>query len=113
MRVLGIPVVLVALFVGVYYFAKQVRHHEPTTNLIVHDEQQAQGATAGTNFQTAATALQAWFAADGTYAGASLPPASGVALVRADTAGYCLQAGAGTAAEHENGPNGTPLAGPC
>jgi hypothetical protein len=39
----------------------------------------------------------------------SLPPAYGIAVVRADAASYCLQRGA----EHVDGPNGTPAPGPC
>jgi hypothetical protein len=53
--------------------------------------------------------MQASYAANGTYAGATLPAGSGVFLVRADAYSYCLQAGN----EHENGPNGQPQSGPC
>jgi hypothetical protein len=76
-------------------------------------EAEAASAAAGTNFQGAAPALQAWYAANGTYDGAALPPGSGVLLVRADTSGYCLQTPAGSAVEHELGPGGSPQPGPC
>jgi hypothetical protein len=52
--------------------------------------------------------LQQWYQAHGTYAGAD-PGVPGVTLVRADSAGWCLQ----TANAHEVGPDGTPAAGRC
>jgi hypothetical protein len=52
--------------------------------------------------------LQQWYQAHGTYAGAD-PGVSGVRLVRADSAAWCLQ----TTNAHEAGPSGTPAAGPC
>ena len=57
--------------------------------------------------------LQAWFAEHATYAGATLAPAFGVQLVRADAGSYCLQSGSGGTAQHVVGPGGTPAAGPC
>jgi hypothetical protein len=57
--------------------------------------------------------MQAWFTENGTYAGATLPPGTGVTLVRADAGSYCLQADVGGAQEHEVGPQGQPQAGPC
>ena len=68
---------------------------------------------AATNFQAMTSVLQAWFAANGTYAGAALPQGSGVALVRADTTSYCLQTTEATPVMHEAGPNGTVQPGPC
>ena len=53
--------------------------------------------------------MQAFYTQSGTYAGATLPPGSGVVLVRADATSYCLQAGA----EHEDGPGGLPQPGGC
>ena len=53
--------------------------------------------------------LQAYFDQNQTYAGATLPPGSGVTLVSVGTSSYCLQ----TASEHEDGPGGTPQPGPC
>ena len=60
------------------------------------------------------SALQAWFAANGTYAGAILPDASGVTVARADSTGYCVETGDTTTGMlHELGPGGTPQPGPC
>ena len=56
----------------------------------------------------AAANLQQWHRAHGTYVGA-VPGVPGVALVRADATGWCLQ----TAGAHVAGPGGTPAAGPC
>jgi hypothetical protein len=115
-RVLGLVLVLAALPVGAYVYVHQnqtMNSPDGPVTPIVQDEAQANAAVAATNFRNARVALQAWFAANGTYAGASLPPGAGVALVRADAAGYCLQAGSGTTARHEIGSNGQPEPGPC
>ncbi len=71
--------------------------------------------------QAAATALEQLAARTGTYAGAtvdalrevipSLDPS--VAVVTANDAGYCVQAGVGDAVAHVAGPGGAPGAGPC
>ena len=47
----------------------------------------------------------------GTYAGAVMPP--GLALVRADVTGYCIQLADGGPVAHLAGPVGTPVAGAC
>ena len=57
--------------------------------------------------------MQAWFAENQTYAGATLAPGAAVVLVRADATSYCLQSNTGTIVEHENGPGGTAQPGPC
>jgi hypothetical protein len=112
-RLFGIVAVLAALAVGAYLFAVQSQKEGPTAEAVTHVEAQAASAAAGTNFQGAAQALQAWYAANDTYAGATLPPGAGVVLVRADASGYCLQTPPGAAVEHELGPGGSPLPGPC
>lgn len=112
-RTLGLPLVLLTLLVGGYLFATQARTEGPAAPAVTQAEARAAAAVAGTNFQGADTALQAWYAANGTYAGAELPPGSGVTLVRADTGSYCLETGSGTTLAHEVGPNGAPQPGPC
>ena len=62
-------------------------------------------------FVGAQAALDAYHAGTATYAGA--PAIPGVAVVRASTASYCLQAQAGTTVEHEIGPGGTVATGAC
>jgi hypothetical protein len=112
-RTFGLVAILAALAAGAYLFAVQSRKEGPTANAVTQVESQAVSAAAGTNFQGAAQVLQAWYAANGTYAGATLPPGSGVVLARADQSGYCLQATAGGTLEHELGPGGSPQPGAC
>jgi hypothetical protein len=112
-RTLGLPLLLVALVVGGYLFVQQSKTQGPTAPAVTQAEQQAQAAVAGTAFQGADQELQAWYAANGTYAGATLSPGAGVTLVRADASSFCLQAGSGTAVEHQDGPSGQAQTGPC
>jgi hypothetical protein len=112
-RTLGLPVLLISLIIGAYLFATQSKNEGPTSPAITQAEAQANQAVAGTNFQGADASMQAWFAENQTYAGATLAPGAAVVLVRADTTSYCLQSNAGTAVEHENGPGGTAQPGPC
>jgi hypothetical protein len=108
-RTLLLPVVLVSLAIGGFLFARQAQSNGPTAPAVTQAESQAAAATAATNFSGALPVLQAWFADHGTYAGVSLPPAFGVAVVRADATSYCLQAGT----SHLAGPGGVAQPGPC
>ena len=112
-RSLGIVSMLCALVIGGYLFAQSAKTEGPTSGGAKHLESQAMAAAATANFQAGATMLQAWFAEHGTYVGAQLTPAFGVALVRADATSFCLQSGTGATAQHETGPGGTPAPGPC
>ena len=112
-RTLGLPLLLVALLVGGYLFTQQSKTSGPTAATVTQAETQAQSYAASTNFQGAAQVLEAWYAASGTYAGATLPPGSGVSLVRADAQSFCLQTGDASAVMHETGPNGAVSPGPC
>jgi hypothetical protein len=109
----GLVSVIAALAVAVYLFAAQTRDAGPTSPSVTNAEARAETTAAGANFQGVVASLQAWFAENGTYAGATLPPGSGVTLARADTSAYCLQTAAGAAVEHEVGPGGEPQPGPC
>jgi hypothetical protein len=112
-RTLGLPLLLVTLLIGGYLFMAQSKSEGPTSDVVTRAETQAEVSAATANFQAGDTALQAWYAANGTYAGAELPLGSGLTLVRADTTSYCLQTTVGTAVEHEAGPNGAAQPGPC
>jgi hypothetical protein len=112
-RTLGLPLLLVSLVVGGYLFMAQSKSNGPSSAVVTQAESQAESFTAGTNFQAADQVMQAWYAQNGTYAGATMAPGSGVALVRADTSSYCLQTVAGTAVEHETGPGGQAQPGSC
>jgi hypothetical protein len=108
-RSLGIPALLVAVVLGLYLAAKDMQSNGPTSAAGRQAIAQANGIAAGTEFNQAVPALQAYFDQNQTYVGATLPPGSGVVLVRADATSYCLQAGT----EHENGPGGQPQPGAC
>lgn len=113
-RTFGLSLLLVVLLIGGYLLVQQTNTSGPTAPAVTRAETQAQATAAGTNLRAMAPVLAGWYAGNGTYAGAVLPPGSGVELVRADTTSYCLQTtGAATAAMHETGPNGTPQPGPC
>jgi hypothetical protein len=112
-RLLGLPLLLVALGVGGYLFTAQARNAGPTAPAVLQAKTRAESVVAGTNFQGAAASLQAWYAGNATYAGATLPPGSGVVLVRAGASAYCLETVAGGAVEHELGPGGQPQPGSC
>ena len=113
-RTLGLVLLLVPLLIGGYLFIQQSKTSGPGAPAVTQAETQAQGVAAATNFQGMASVLQAWYASNGTYAGAALPPGSGVALVRADATSYCLETiGSPNATMHETGPNGTPEPGAC
>jgi len=102
---------VLTLAIGGYLFAQQSKTSGPTSQAVQQDEAQATAAASGTSFDAAAPTLQAWYADHGTYAGATLPPAYGVTVVRADATSFCLQSADGQA--HETGPNGAPATGPC
>ena len=108
-RLLGIPSLLVVLVVGGYLMTKQMRSSGPSSPPVQQVVTQAQTAVSAANFSQADDAMQAFLTQNGTYAGAVLPPGSGVTLVGATATSYCLQAGG----EHENGPGGTVLPGGC
>jgi hypothetical protein len=107
-RSLGLVTLLLSLAIGGYLFAQQSKTVAPNGQA-QQAETQADAATSATNFSAAAPVLQLWFTDHGTYAGATLPPSSGVVLVKADAASYCLEAGG----MHQVGPGGAPLPGPC
>src|SRR5215471_16365120 len=112
-RTLGLTMLLLSLLVGGYLFVQQSKTGGPGSPTATQVETQAQAAVAATNFQGMASVLQGWYASNGTYAGATLPPGSGVALVRADATSYCLETVSATAPMHETGPNGTAQPGLC
>ena len=109
LRVIGIPSLLIVLFIGAYLSTKDLQQNGPTSQSGQQAITQAQSEVAATNFAQAAAAMQAFFTENATYVGATLPVGTGVVLVSAAPTTYCLQAGN----EHEVGPNGQPAPGPC
>ncbi len=89
-RVLALPALLVVVLVGGYLYTQDMRSNGPTSASGQQAIAQAQSAVAATNFSQAATAMQAFYVQKLTYAGATLPPGTGVVLVRADATSYCL-----------------------
>ncbi len=59
-------------------------HNGPTAKSTKVAEVRATAAVGGLNFTGAATELEAYKSEHATYAGAALPPAFGVTVVRAD-----------------------------
>jgi hypothetical protein len=112
-RAFGLISIVCSLALVAILMAMNMQHSGPTSATGQSAEQEANAAVAAMNFTAAATQLEAFHAENATYAGATLPPAFGVTLVRADVASYCLQAGAGTAVQHFTGPGGAAAAGPC
>jgi Tfp pilus assembly protein PilV len=109
LRTLGIPALLVVAVLGLYLYSQDAKSSGPTSTSGQQAITQAQSAVAATNFGQAEAAMQAFYVQNGTYAGAILPPGTGVTLARADGGSYCLQAGD----EHESGPSGQPEPGGC
>jgi hypothetical protein len=112
-RGFGLVAVICSLAIVAALMALNARQNGPTSDTARQAETQGKAAVGSLNFAQAALQLEAFHSENGTYAGAALPPAFGVALVRADAATYCLQAGIGGSTQHFTGPGGTPAAGPC
>jgi hypothetical protein len=108
-RSFGLPLLIIALAIGGFLFVKQSHTAGPTSSVAQQAETQAAAAASAIDFTAALPDLQAWFADHGTYAGVTLPPAYGIAVVRADATSFCLQSGT----EHKIGPAGQPQPGPC
>ncbi len=111
LRTVGLLSILAALVIGGWLFFAQARDTGPTSDLGERAQAEATSGAAATSFQAAAPVLQAHFAEYGTYAGATLPPAYGVVVARADATSYCLQTRDG--AQHVVGPAGSHAPGPC
>ena len=112
-RSLGVISIVVSLAIVGILWALTMQHSGPTAATTKRAESQATAAVSAMNFTAAASQLELYHAEHATYAGAGLPPSSGVTLVRADTASYCLQSGIGGASQHFDGPGGAAAAGPC
>lgn len=109
LRFIGIPSLLITVFLVAYLGMKDMQQNGPTSTSGQQAITQAESATAGLNFNQAVPGLQAYFDQNHTYVGATLPLGSGVTLVSTTPTSYCLQDGN----EHEAGPGGTPQPGPC
>lgn len=105
--------VLLSLAVVGGLVAMQNKAQGPTSAAVTQDESQALAAAASVNFSQVDQVLQADYAQDGTYVGAQLPVGSGVTVAKATQTSYCLETNVSGTLVHENGPGGSPAAGPC
>jgi hypothetical protein len=112
-RAFGLVAVVCSLAIVALLMVLSMGHNGPTSKSTKRAESEATAAVGSLNFNGAATELEAYKAEHATYAGAALPPAFGVTVMRADAASYCLQAGVGGTVQHFTGPGGAPAAGPC
>jgi hypothetical protein len=107
-RIIGVPALLIAVFVGVYLSTQDAKSNVPTPAQ-QQAVTQADSTAAGLEFNQVAPGLQAYYDQNQTYVGATLPLGSGATLAQAAATSYCLQDGN----THEIGPGGTPQPGPC
>ena len=112
-RAFGLVAAICSLAIVAVLMALNMSQNGPTSHTAKRAESQAIAAVGSLNFTGAATELEAYKSEHATYAGAALPPAFGVTVMRADAASYCLQAGVGGTLQHFTGPGGTPSTGPC
>ena len=105
--------VLLSLAVVGGLVAMQNKSQGPSAAAVTQDESQALAAAAATSFSQVDQVLQADYAQDGTYVGAQLPVGSGVTVAKATQTSYCLEMNVTGTLVHENGPGGSPSAGPC
>ena len=106
MRIFGFVGLLAAIAIGAYVFAFSSKQEQQTA---FQATQQAATTATFADFKQAEAELTVYFAANGTYVGATLDPSYQVVLARADAASYCLEAGG----EHLAGPGGSPAPGAC
>src|SRR3954453_3040969 len=112
-RAFGLLSMVVSLALGAVLWGMSMQSNGPAASSTTRGEREATAAVSSINFTAAAPELEAFRAEHGTYAGATLSPAFGVALVRADAASYCLQSGSATSVHPSAGPTGAAPAGPC
>jgi hypothetical protein len=113
-RSIGLISFLLAAAIVAFLWAKSAQQNGPTSPAAQQAEQQALQEASSINFQQAVPTVEAWFAENGTYAGVTLPPSYGVAVMRADGSSYCLQGTIAGRVEHLTGPGGSAVVdGPC
>jgi hypothetical protein len=113
MRMFGLVSMVCSLAIVGVLMMLSMSHNGPSSKSTKLAEAEAATAVGSLNFTGAATELEAYKSEHATYAGAVLPPAFGVTVMRADAATFCLQAGLGGAVQHFVGPGGTSATGPC
>jgi hypothetical protein len=112
-RGLGLVLALLSLATVGGLLAAQGKNQGPTSAAVTQAESQAIATAASAVFSPVDQLLAVDVSQTGTYVGAELPVGSGVTLRRATTTSYCLDATLSGTPVHENGPGGSPAAGPC
>ena len=112
-RGLGLVLMLISLAVVGGLFAMQTKSQGPTAPAVTQDEAQALVTATSETFAQVAQVLQADYLQAGTFVGSQLPVGSGVTLAQATATSYCLETSVTGTVVHENGPGGSPAAGPC
>jgi hypothetical protein len=112
-RGVGLIFAVISLAVVGVLMLQQGKSQGPTSAAASQAESQALATASLAGFQPVDQILQVDYAQTGTYAGAQLPLGTGVTVVRATSASYCLQMDVSGTQVHENGPGGTPAAGAC
>lgn len=112
-RGLALVVTLVSLVVVGVLMMLQARSEGPAAPSTQTVEAQALATASTAEFAPVAQVLELDHSQTGTYAGAALPGGTGVTVVNASATGYCLQASLNGSVVHEDGPGGSPAAGPC
>ena len=85
MRVFGLVAMVCSLAIVGALMMLSMSHNGPTSNNTKLAKAEATAAVGSLNFTAAATELEGYKAENATYAGAVLPPAFGVTVMRADT----------------------------
>jgi len=108
-RALGLIGAFAVVAVGGYLYASSANDTvAPSGGAAVQDA--ATAAATDATLAVARTGVEAFAAANGSYAGAPVP--TGVTLVAVDATSYCLQVGTGETARHLSG--AAPVQpGPC
>jgi hypothetical protein len=116
MKTSWIVVIGVVVAAGVAAFVLLGRSANKETNsvaqVVTGAPAEAGVGVAEANLQTAANAMQGYFVANGTYAGATVSDPT-VQVVSADSTGYCIQSIVAGQIASDHGPGGTPGPGAC
>lgn len=112
MRSFGLISLVAALAIVAFAWSRAAHDAAGPTSLGAQGD--AAKVAAAFSLQQSGGAMELWRSTNGTYAGALLPAANGVVVVRADASSYCLQGGVAPNVQHLDGPGGNaPIDGPC
>jgi hypothetical protein len=112
---LGLVSIVVSLVLAGMLFSSQLQTggSKPTSPDKSPLVQQAQATAASADAMQAERELAAYQAENGTFVGATVGGVSGVTLLHAEQATFCLQVAAGAGYLYDAGPGGTLTKRPC